>query len=48
MLAQDVSARIALMKAYCEAISTIWIVDTPLVGLGFILGKFAHRLSPIT
>ncbi|KAH9934730.1 MFS general substrate transporter [Fomitopsis serialis] len=36
----DVTTRIALMKAYCEAISTIWIVDTPIIGVGFILVLF--------
>ncbi|KAH9842760.1 major facilitator superfamily domain-containing protein [Rhodofomes roseus] len=36
----DMPTRIALMKAYCEAISTIWIVDTPIVGVGFILVLF--------
>ncbi|EPT06037.1 hypothetical protein FOMPIDRAFT_1021147 [Fomitopsis schrenkii] len=41
----DVSARIALMKAYCEAISTIWLVDTPLIGVGFILVLFLRQYT---
>jgi len=36
----NVTQRIALMKAYCQAISTIWLVNTPIIGCGFILVLF--------
>ncbi|CCM02092.1 uncharacterized protein FIBRA_04169 [Fibroporia radiculosa] len=36
----NVAQRVALMKAYCQAISTIWVVITPIVGCGFILVLF--------
>ncbi|PCH38195.1 MFS amino acid permease [Wolfiporia cocos MD-104 SS10] len=41
----DVTQRLALMKAYCQAISTIWIVDTPIIGCGFILVLFLRAYT---
>jgi len=37
--------RVQLIAAYCEAISTIWLVNVPLVGLGFILVLFLRNYS---
>lgn len=38
------------MTAYCQAISTIWTVNTPIIGVGFILGtcrrlRFSLRIQ---
>ncbi|OSX65017.1 hypothetical protein POSPLADRAFT_1167168 [Postia placenta MAD-698-R-SB12] len=38
-------ARVALMTAYCQAISTIWTVNTPIIGVGFILVLFLKNYS---
>ncbi|KAL6298222.1 major facilitator superfamily domain-containing protein [Sparassis latifolia] len=39
------SQRVPLIAAYCQAISTIWVVNTPLVGFGFILVLFVRGYS---
>ncbi|KAI0928708.1 hypothetical protein AcW1_005878 [Taiwanofungus camphoratus] len=41
----NATQRLALMTAYCQAISTIWTVATPLVGVGFILVLFLRPYS---
>ncbi|KZT11343.1 MFS general substrate transporter [Laetiporus sulphureus 93-53] len=41
----NTTQKIALMKAYCEAISTIWIVDTPIIGCGFIFVLFLRSYT---
>ncbi|KAL6310351.1 major facilitator superfamily domain-containing protein [Sparassis latifolia] len=47
---QDTATRIALQKAYCQAISVIWLVNTPLLGVGLILVLFVkgYTLERIT
>ena len=37
---QDPTQRKAIIHAYVKSISTIWIVMTPIVGVGLILGEF--------
>ncbi|KAH7924739.1 MFS general substrate transporter [Leucogyrophana mollusca] len=41
----DVGLRNAVMHAYARSISTIWIMDTPLAGIGFILVLFMRAYS---
>jgi len=41
----DPTLRNELMHAYTKAISTIWIVNTPLVGVGFIMIIFVRAYS---
>ncbi|KAH9951233.1 major facilitator superfamily domain-containing protein [Amylocystis lapponica] len=36
----NVSQRTALIAAYCEAIDTIWLVNIPIIGVGFICTLF--------
>lgn len=39
MVLQDLVLRKEVLHAYTRSIATIWIVITPLVGLGFLLSK---------
>ncbi|KAH7929621.1 MFS general substrate transporter [Leucogyrophana mollusca] len=41
----DVSVRDALMHAYSKSISTIWIMNTPISAVGFILALFMRAYS---
>ncbi|OBZ75452.1 putative transporter C3H1.06c [Grifola frondosa] len=41
----NVTQRIAVMQAYSKAISTIWLVNTPVVGVGFILVFFLRAYT---
>ncbi|KAI0748099.1 MFS amino acid permease [Daedaleopsis nitida] len=36
----DLGQRMALTQAYTRSISTIWLVNTPIMGAGLILGKY--------
>ena len=37
--------RAALTHAYTRSISTIWIVNTPIMGVGFFLGEHRPTLA---
>ena len=37
-IAQNIAERVALTHAYTRSISTIWLVNTPVMGVGFFLG----------
>ena len=39
----NTAQRVALTHAYTRAISTIWIVNTPIMGVGLVLGKLVGR-----
>ena len=43
---QDLTLRKEVLHAYTRSIATIWIIITPLVGLGFLLSK-SCPVSPI-
>ncbi|EIN07242.1 MFS general substrate transporter [Punctularia strigosozonata HHB-11173 SS5] len=41
----DAATRVAVMHAYTKSISTIWIVMTPIVGVGFIMVMFLKHYT---
>ncbi|KAI8998660.1 MFS amino acid permease [Trametes punicea] len=41
----DVTQRVGLMHAYARSISTIWLVNTPLMGAGFLMVLFLRGYS---
>jgi hypothetical protein len=41
---KDAAQRTAVIQAYARSIGTIWLVDTPLVGAGLIMGEFPFRI----
>lgn len=43
---QPLSLRRQIQHAYTKSVATIWIVDTPLIVLSFILGKFPVGYIP--
>jgi len=44
---QPPEVRQQVLHAYTKSIATIWIVDTPLIFVGFILGTYHTFLCPI-
>jgi hypothetical protein len=45
---KDPDQRAAVIQAYTRSLSTIWIVDTPMVGVGLLIGKLIRVGSSLS
>ena len=45
-LSQDATTRQALMHAYTTSISMVWLINTPILGVGLLLGASTSQYIP--